>query len=108
MTRNQIIVVSACAVLCLGIYLFADTKKQKDEKTAEGGHNTMQTQEQPKPEALNIEAYIADVNAKSFAGIPQDLIEKEKSLKAEISLLTQKLVLKPDGKQEQDIPSPIS
>lgn len=63
MSRNQIIVVSACAVLCLGIYLFADTKKPKTEKVANGGHNTM-PQQVSQPEALNIEAYIADVNAK--------------------------------------------
>ena len=78
MTRNQIIVVSACAVLCLGIYLFADTKKPKDEKTAEGGHNTMQGQgqEKPQPEALNIEAYITDVNAKIADKATQAKVEK--------------------------------
>ncbi len=52
-------------MLAGGIYLFADTKKPKTEKTAEGGgHNTMQPQEQPTPEALNIEEYIFDVNSK--------------------------------------------
>ncbi len=64
MSRNQIIVIASCVVLCLGIYLFADTKKPKTEKTAEGGHNTMQPQGQPVPEALNIDQYIAEVNAK--------------------------------------------
>jgi CHAT domain-containing protein/Tfp pilus assembly protein PilF len=34
---------------------------------------------------------IADANAKSFAGIPQDLLEKEKSLDAEIAFIEQQL-----------------
>src|SRR4051812_42859365 len=64
MSRNQIIVVSLCAGLCVGIYLFVGTKKPKTEKTAEGGHNTQQPQTQQAPEALNIEQYIFDVNSK--------------------------------------------
>ena len=46
---------------------------------------------------------IADANAKSFSGIPQDLVEKEKSLKADITLYAQKLAQKPDAIQEQDL-----
>ena len=77
MNRNQIIVVASCLVLCLGIYLFADTKKPKTEKTAEGGHNAMQPQgQQQAPEALNIEQYLADIN-----GIITDKATKEKVAK---------------------------
>lgn len=60
MTRNQVIVVSACAVLCLGIYLFAGNKKPKTENTAQNGLNGTP----PPVETLDIEAYIADVNGK--------------------------------------------
>jgi len=77
MSRNQIIVVVSCAVLCLGIYLFADTKKPKTEKAAEGGHNTMQPQgQQALPESLNIEQYIADVNGKIADKATKDKVEK--------------------------------
>jgi len=46
---------------------------------------------------------IADANAKSFSGIPQDLVEKEKSLKAELALYSQKLAQKPDTQKEQEL-----
>ena len=62
MNRNQIIVIASCAVLGIGIYLFASTKKPKDEKVADSGHTTMP--EQPQEEALNIEEYIADINSR--------------------------------------------
>jgi|ERR1043165_2198724 tetratricopeptide (TPR) repeat protein len=76
MSRNQIIIVSACAVLCLGIYLFADTKKPRTEKTAEGGHNTGMPQEQPAPEALNIEQYITETNGKIADAATKDKVAK--------------------------------
>jgi CHAT domain-containing protein len=43
---------------------------------------------------------IADANAKSFAGIPAELVEQEKTLKADIALYSQKLAQKPDPQQE--------
>jgi uncharacterized protein HemY len=46
---------------------------------------------------------IADANAKSFSGIPQELVEKEKTLKTEIALNVQKLAQKPDALQEQEL-----
>jgi CHAT domain-containing protein len=46
---------------------------------------------------------IADANAKSFAGIPQEMVEQEKVLKAEIALYSQKLAQKPDANQEQEL-----
>lgn len=79
MSRNQIIVISFCAVLGIGIYLFTDTKKQpKPEQTAQqqpgdGGH-AMPAQQQP--EALDIDAYIADVNAKIADKGVKENIEK--------------------------------
>ena len=46
---------------------------------------------------------IADAHAKSFAGIPQDMVEKEKSLKADIALYTQKLAQKPEALLEAEL-----
>jgi CHAT domain-containing protein/predicted negative regulator of RcsB-dependent stress response len=50
--------------------------------------------------AVLLEA-ISDSNAKSFSGIPEDLLEKEKKLKSEIALTAQKLALKPTDSEEQ-------
>ncbi len=66
MTRNQGIVIGACVVLCLGIYLFTDTKKPVKEKPAEaqmpmGGGDGHQHEQ---PQALDIQAYITEVNSK--------------------------------------------
>jgi CHAT domain-containing protein/tetratricopeptide (TPR) repeat protein len=49
--------------------------------------------------AVLLEA-ISDVNAKSFAGIPGDLIEEERKIKASITVAMQKLSDRPDGPQE--------
>jgi predicted Zn-dependent protease len=62
MNRNQILVISLCMILGVGIYLFAGTKKPKEEKPAESGHTTMPQQQQEEP--LNIEEYIADINSR--------------------------------------------
>lgn len=43
---------------------------------------------------------ISDTNAKSFAGIPDKLLEDEKELKASLALLNQKLAQKPDETEE--------
>ena len=75
MNRNQIIVIAFCAALGLGIYLFADTKKPKEEKPADSGHNTMPQQMQ-QPEALNIETYLAEVNSKITDKVVQGNLEK--------------------------------
>lgn len=50
--------------------------------------------------AVLLEA-ISDVNAKSFAGIPSDLLEEEKKIKTEIALTAQKLSLKPTEPEEK-------
>ncbi len=76
MSRNQIIVVSLCAVLCLGIYLFADTKKAKKEQTADGAQPAMQQEEQHAHETLDIEQYIKETNSKIADKATQEKVEK--------------------------------
>ncbi|MDB5281071.1 MAG: hypothetical protein JWO06_146 [Bacteroidota bacterium] len=78
MRRNQIIVVGFCAVLLVGLYFFGKTNKPKDESkapVADGGHMP-QGQAQEAPEALNIEAYISDVNLKVTDTLIKKNIEK--------------------------------
>lgn len=50
--------------------------------------------------AVLLEA-ISDTNAKSFANIPNDLLEEEKSLKATIALISQQLAQKPSEEEEK-------
>lgn len=50
--------------------------------------------------AVLLEA-ISDTNAKSFANIPNDLLEEEKNLKAAIALTSQKLAQKPSKDEEK-------
>lgn len=50
--------------------------------------------------AVLLEA-IADANAKSFAGIPPELLERERELKSAIALTAQKLAQKPSPEEEK-------
>ena len=50
--------------------------------------------------AVLLEA-ISDLRAKSYSGIPTELLEEEKKLKAEIALITQKLSMKPSVSEEK-------
>lgn len=50
--------------------------------------------------AVLLEA-IADANAKSFAGIPPELLEEERDLKSAIALTAQKLAQKPSAEEEK-------
>ena len=50
--------------------------------------------------AVLLEA-ISDSNAKSFSGIPNEQLEEEKKLKAEIAVTAQKLSLKPSESEEK-------
>ena len=50
--------------------------------------------------AVLLEA-ISDANAKSFAGIPTDLLDEEKNLKSAIALCAQKLAQKPSADEEK-------
>ena len=52
--------------------------------------------------AVLLEA-ISDVNAKSFARIPDDLLQEEKNLKASIALTAQKLAQKPTEQEEKQL-----
>ena len=52
--------------------------------------------------AVLLEA-ISDVNAKSFARIPDDLLQQERSLKAAIALTAQKLAQKPSEQEEKQL-----
>jgi CHAT domain-containing protein/Tfp pilus assembly protein PilF len=56
-----------------------------------------------KSKSAVLQESIADVNAKSFAGIPSTLIEEEKGLKASITFLSQKLAQKPSPEEEKYI-----
>lgn len=44
---------------------------------------------------------ISDANAKSFAGIPQDLLEREKDIKSALAVYSRKLAQKPTGAEEK-------
>ena len=46
---------------------------------------------------------IADAEAKSFAGIPAELLDEEKNMKASISMLSQKLSQKPGLEEEKTL-----
>jgi CHAT domain-containing protein/uncharacterized protein HemY len=50
--------------------------------------------------AVLLEA-ISDTNAKSFANIPNELLEEEKNLKTSIALISQKLAQKPSEEEEK-------
>lgn len=52
--------------------------------------------------AVLLEA-ISDVNAKSFARIPDNLLQEERSLKASIALTSQKLAQKPSEQEEKQL-----
>ena len=54
-----------------------------------------------KSKSAVLQASIADAEAKSFAGIPSDILDEEKNLKASIALLSQKLSQKPGAEEEK-------
>lgn len=64
MNKNQIIVTSVCIVIGVGIYLFADTKKSANDPAAMSGQPAIQQPDKQAIEALDIEQYVAEVNAK--------------------------------------------
>lgn len=53
-----------------------------------------------KSKSAVLQESIADAEAKSFAGIPNELLEQEKQLKSTLALLTQQLSQKPAGETE--------
>jgi CHAT domain-containing protein len=56
-----------------------------------------------KSKSAVLQESIADAEAKSFAGIPNELLDEEKALKASIALLAQKLAQKPDEAEERNL-----
>lgn len=54
-----------------------------------------------KSKSAVLQEAISDTNAKSFANIPNELLEEEKSLKASIALIAQKLAQKPEVEEEK-------
>jgi CHAT domain-containing protein/Tfp pilus assembly protein PilF len=54
-----------------------------------------------KSKSAVLQESIADANAKSFAGIPQALVEEEKNIKSTITFLSQKLSQKPSEEEEK-------
>ena len=56
-----------------------------------------------KSKAAVLQESIADAEAKSFAGIPSDLLEEEKKLKSDIAFVVQKLSQKPSPKEEESL-----
>lgn len=54
-----------------------------------------------KSKSAVLQEAISDTNAKSFANIPNDLLEEEKNLKASIALIAQKLAQKPEPEEEK-------
>jgi CHAT domain-containing protein len=54
-----------------------------------------------KSKSAVLQEAISDTNAKSFANIPNELLEEEKNLKASIALIAQKLAQKPDAEEEK-------
>ena len=56
-----------------------------------------------KSKSAVLQESIAEAEAKSFAGIPNDLIDEENNLKATIAFLTQKLSQKPPAEEERQL-----
>lgn len=54
-----------------------------------------------KSKSAVLQESIADSQAKSFAGIPQDLVDQEKNLKSGIAFLSQRLSLGPPAEEEK-------
>jgi CHAT domain-containing protein len=56
-----------------------------------------------KSKSAVLQESIADAQAKSFSGIPTELLDEEKNLKSTITLLSQKLSLKPEANEEKKL-----
>ncbi len=56
-----------------------------------------------KSKSAVLQESIADAQAKSFSGIPGELLDEEKNLKSTITYLNQKLSLKPEASQEKKL-----
>jgi tetratricopeptide (TPR) repeat protein len=72
-----------------------------DITTAPGKYREIAFYFAEKSKSAVLQESIADAQAKSFAGIPQDLVDEEKNLKSGIALLAQKLSLGPPADEEK-------
>lgn len=82
MSRNQIIVISFCAVLCVGLYLFADRSKPKGSGPDSGHQGNMppnMPMQQPQGEMLNIEEYISGLEKANTDKKAAETIENAKA-----------------------------
>ena len=80
MRRNQIIVVSACLAVLIAIYFFGNTKKPTDASAGPMGQGHAQPQQQAAiAETLDMNAYLAEVKAKSAPAIKQSIDAAEKT-----------------------------
>jgi CHAT domain-containing protein len=60
-----------------------------------------------KSKSAVLQESIDDSNAKSFSGIPNNMLDEEKNFKSQIALLTQKLAQKPATEEEQKLRSAL-
>ena len=97
MRRNQLIVISACTAILIAIYVFGSTKKPVDKDTANpmGGHAAPQQQAAAPVEALDIEAYVAELKNKADANTRQTIEGAEKTQAYDILITTYKKMDKP-------------
>lgn len=54
-----------------------------------------------KSKSAVLQEAISDTNAKSFANIPNELLEEEKNLKSAVAMINQKLAQKPEAEEEK-------
>jgi tetratricopeptide (TPR) repeat protein len=94
MRRNQIIVISACLVLLVAIYIFGNTKKPTDANAGPMGQGHAQPA-QPAVETLDIAAYINDVKSKTDKPTQQTIDAAEKAEAYETLVETYKKIDKP-------------
>ena len=94
MKRNQIIAISVCTALLIAIYFFGITKKPMDTSAAKMDQRHAQ-QQAAAPEALDIDAYIADVKSNADKEKQQTIDVAEKSYSYDVLIETYKKMDKP-------------
>lgn len=71
MNRNQIIVIAACALACVGVYVFTSTKKPAEDKPVETAQTVVQ------PGELDIAGYVAETAATIENDTLRETVEKQ-------------------------------
>lgn len=72
MNRNQIIVIAACALACVGVYVFTGTKKPAEDKPVETAAQTA-----VQPGELDIAGYVAETAATIENDTLRETVEKQ-------------------------------